>query len=199
MRSNSSLLEALLEITCQHAEGILGNPATESGVLERRISDLELSPLVDKQLVAAALRLASDLCLSGGIKRSLLNRFRAPPPGVAVEAQRRAIESEVRSKGLPMELAGSYVDTLQRQLAVPGPEVAAALWDYASLYDDLWSDPRIGAGTSTRRIMLAMTTILRARSAQLTADGTRRTAERGPRTVGPTANAPQPRLARAGP
>src|SRR6218665_1446069 len=178
MRINSSLLEALLEVACGHAEDILGNSDNDSGAVERRIADLEMSPLVDKQLVAAALRLASDLCLSGGIKRSLLNRFRAPPPGIAVEAQRRAIESEVKSKGLPMELAGSYVDTLQRQLAVPIYEVAALLWDYATLYDDLWSDPRIGAGTPTRRIMLAMTTVLRARSAQRVAEGPRRAAGR---------------------
>jgi len=197
MRSNSSLLEALLEVSCGHAEEILSNSANDSGAVERRISDLEMSPLVDKQLVAAALRLASDLCLSAGIKRSLINRFRAPPPGVAVEAQRRAIESEVRSKGLPMELAGSYVDTLQRQLAVPSPEVAALLWDYATLYADLWSDPRIGAGPPTRRIMLAMTTVLRARSAQHVAEAPRRAAERDvdlPRIGEPAVSGPGSRL-----
>jgi hypothetical protein len=176
MTSNSNLLEILLEASCNQAEELLGDPAVEDQILERKILDLQISPLLDKQLTAAALRLARDLCLSGGIKRNLLNRFRAPPPGVAVEAQRRAIQSEVRNKGLPMELAGDYVDILERRFAVPSDELPEMLWSYASLYDDLWSDPRIGAGTPTRRIMLAMATVLRARSAQLVATRTTPTA-----------------------
>lgn len=166
---HSRLLENLLETASDQAEVLLGGHDVASPVLERRISDLESSPLADKQLIAVALRLALDLGLASGIRNSLIRRFRGPVAGVVIETQRRAIENEVREKGLPMGLAGDYVDTLERRIAVPADELPDVLWNYASLYDDLWSDPRIGAGSATRRIMLAMVTALRVRSAQLVA------------------------------
>jgi hypothetical protein len=163
----SQLLERILISSCTQAEQFLEMHGTSSDALERTTADLEISPLLEKQFLGVALRVAKELCLSGGVRSSLLKRFRLPAPGVAVEAQRRAIEREVEDKGLPMELASNYVDTLQRRIAVPEQELPKALWGYAALYYDLWSDPRIGAQTSTRRIMLAMATILRSRSAEL--------------------------------
>ncbi|MBV1691975.1 hypothetical protein KRR38_30995 [Novosphingobium sp. G106] len=166
---HARLFDDILASSCTQAEQILERYDNTGPAGERRISDLEVSPLLDKQLIAAALRLANDLCLSSGVRTSLFKRFRSPPPGVAVEAQRRTIEREVRDKGLPMELAGDYVDTLQRRLSVPEEALPGILWGYAAIYGMMWSDPRIGARAPTRRIMLAMGTVLRARSAQLIA------------------------------
>jgi hypothetical protein len=170
----SKLLESILIASCSQAEQLLEMHCTSSTALARTTADLELSPLLERQLVGTALRLAKELCLSGGIRPSMLKRFRSPVPRVAIEAQRRAIGLEVKEKGLPVGLAGDYVDQLQRRIAVPEDELPKALWAYAALYDDLWSDPRIGAQTPTRRIMLAMATVLRARSAELNAVRRRR-------------------------
>lgn len=164
---HSELLTSVIITACSQAEQILERHDSDTPFFEQLMRDLELSPLVEKQLIAAGLRLAKDLCLSGGIRRSMMNRFRSPPPGVAVEAQRRAIEREVQEKGLPMELAGDYADNLQRRIEASEQELPDVLWSYAAIYDLLWSDPRIGAGIPTRRIMLAMATVLRGRSAQL--------------------------------
>ncbi|WP_037489610.1 hypothetical protein [Sphingobium indicum] len=166
---HSRLLENLLEAACIQAEGLLREHDPASRALGQLKSDLELSPLVEKQLIGAALQVAMDHCLVSGIRTSLLNRFRALPPGVAIEAQRRSVEADVMQRGLPMELASDYVHTLEHRLALPSHELPEMLWAYGSLYGELWNDPRIGAGTPTRRIMLAMTTALRARSAQLNA------------------------------
>lgn len=173
--AHSGLLESILITSCSQTEQILERHDSDSPVFERLACDLELSPLLDKQFIAVGLRLAKDLCLSGGIRRSLLNRFRSPPPGVAVDAQRRTIEKEVQEKGLPMELAGDYVDNLQRRIVATAQELPDLLWGYGAIYDLLWSDPRIGAGTPTRRIMLAMATVLRGRSAQLATSKSRGT------------------------
>jgi hypothetical protein len=163
------LFDSLLEAASDKAEKALDEHDGDTPALGQVISDLELSPLVDKQLIAAALRLATELCLSGGVRQSLLNRFHSPAPTVAIEGQRRVIERDVKESGLPMELASDYAATLERRIAVPAHELPDVLWSYASIYDDLWSDPRIGARSPTRRIMLAMVTVLRARSAQLVA------------------------------
>lgn len=165
----SQLLERILISSCTQAEQLIEMHGTSSKALDRTTGNLEMSPLLDKQMLGTALRLAKELCLSGGIRSSLLKRFRSPAPGVAIEAQRRAIEREVKDSGLPMELAREYVDKLQSRIAVPEDELPKALWGYAALYDDLWSDPRIGAGPPTRRVMLAMATVLRTRSAEVNA------------------------------
>jgi hypothetical protein len=163
------LLGQLLESASEQAELLLSKHAVMSPALQRLKSDLELSPLLDKQLTATALQVAVDRCLTGGIRASVLNRFRAPAPGVAAHAQRRAVEAEVLQRGLPMELASDYSNTLEVRLAAAPHERPEVLWNYASLYGELWSDPRLGARAATRRIMLAMATTLRARSAQLSA------------------------------
>lgn len=175
------LFDSLLEAASDEAEKALDKHTGDAPGLEGAISDLELSPLVDKQLIAAALRLATELCLSGGVRQSLLNRFHSPAPTVVIDAQRRAIERDVQERGLPMELASDYVATLERRIAVPADQLPDMLWSYASIYVELWSDPRIGARSPTRRIMLAMATALRARSAQLVA------ARSPKRTAPPTA------------
>ncbi|MDE8652781.1 hypothetical protein [Novosphingobium album (ex Liu et al. 2023)] len=177
---HSPLLERLLETASHHAENLLNEHDTSSPAFGRLKSDLELSPLLDKQLTAAALQVAIDRCLAGGIRTSLMNRFRAPVPGIAIEAQRRTVEAEVLQRGLPMELAGDYTAKLESQLAAPRHELPDLLWHYASLYGELWSDPRLGAHAPTRRIMLAMATTLRARSAQLVAEGARNADVRHP-------------------
>jgi hypothetical protein len=165
----SQLLERILITSCTQAEQLIEMHGISSMALDRTTANLEMSPILDKQLLGTALRFAKELCLSGGIRSSLLKRFRSPAPGVAIEAQRRSIEREVKESGLPMELAGDYVDKLQSRIAVSEDELPKALWGYAALYDDLWSDPRIGAGTPTRRVMLAMATVLRTRSAEVNA------------------------------
>jgi hypothetical protein len=169
LNANLSLLERLLKASCIQAEMLLGDYDVTSSALERLKSDLELSPLLDKQLTAAALQVAMDRHLTSDIVASVLVRFRAPFPGVATDAQRRAVEAEVKQRGLPMELASDFSRTLEGRLAIDVHELPTLLWDYASLYGELWSDPRIGARLPTRRIMLAMATTLRARSAQLVA------------------------------
>lgn len=165
--AQSRLMKTLLNVAGNQADSILSDGEISAISLERRISDLEISPLHDKQLLATALRVAGDLGLSSGVRNSLFNRFQNPAPTVAIDAQRRAIISEVKAKGLPMELAMDYANTLERRLTVSPEDLGETLWAYASVYEEIWSDPRIGARAPTRRIMLAMATVLRARSAQL--------------------------------
>lgn len=176
----SRVFNGLLDAAGIEAEEILRTHEADRSPLEWTIYNLELSPLVNKQLTAAALRLANEMCLSGGVRQLLLNRFRQTPHGVAIDTQRRTVEKDIEIWGLPMELAGHYVGVLERGSKVPAQSLPPKMWSYASIYDDLWSDPRIGAGSSTRRIMLAMTTALRARSAQLVA-------ARSPRRLAPRA------------
>lgn len=178
---DSRLFHTLLEAASVEAEKALSDHDGDALTLGRTISDLELSPLVDKQLIAAALRLATELCLSGGVRQSLLNRFRSPAPTVAIDGQRHAIERDIQNAGLPMELAIDYAATLEPRIAVPAHDLPDMLWGYASIYGELWSAPRIGARSPARRIMLAMVTALRARSAQLAA------AKTPQRTTPPTA------------
>ena len=166
---NSNLLEEIIADSCEQVEKLLSFHDADSEALKRRRLDLEMSPLLNKQMMAMALRLASELCLSGGITQIALKRFQSTLPAVAIDAQRRLIESEVYDKGLPMELAGDYADRLEQQIDPDIDRLPEALWAYAGLYEGLWCDPRIYARTPTRRIMLAMATVLRARSAQLTA------------------------------
>ncbi|MCW1432465.1 hypothetical protein [Novosphingobium sp. JCM 18896] len=189
---HSELLTSVVINACSQAEQILERYDSDAPAFEQLMQNLELSPLLEKQFIAVGLRIAKDLCLSAGIRTSMLNRFRSPPPGVAVEAQRRAIEREVKERGLPMELAGDYADTLQRRIVADEQELPDLLWGYAAIYDLLWSDPRIGAGTPTRRIMLAMATVLRGRSAQLAT-----TKSRNPQSSkGEAATHPEIQLAR---
>jgi hypothetical protein len=178
----SRVFDRLLDAAAIAAERVLRAHEDAASSLEWTICDFELSPLVDKQLTAAALRFATEMCLSGGIRQILFNRFRHTAPGVAIDTQRRAVEKDIETRGLPMELASHYVGVLERQPEVSVHDLPARLWSYASIYDDLWSDPRIGAGSSTRRIMLAMTTALRARSAQLIAARSPRRAALGATT-----------------
>jgi len=172
----SRVFDSLLDAAGIEAEKVLRAHEDAAPSLEWTICDLELSPLVDKQLTAAALRFATEMCLSGGIRQILFNRFRQTAPGVAIDTQRRAVEKDIEIRGLPMELASHYAGVLERRSEVSVHSLPVRLWSYASIYDDLWSDPRIGAGSSTRRIMLAMATVLRTRSAQLIAAKTTRRA-----------------------
>lgn len=165
----SVLFDRILTQACAQAEAMLCGRELAEEHVRHAISDLELSPLLDKQIMATALRLADELSLAGGLREKLLARFRSALPGVAVTAQRRSIESEVRDKGLPMILAGDYVDILEKQIEANGHNRSQMLWAYAQLYGELWCDPRISARTPTRRIMLAMSTVLRGRSAHLAA------------------------------
>lgn len=163
------LLNRLLEAACIGADERLSAHAGDVSNLEVAISDLELSPLVDKQLIAVALRLATEPCPTDCARRSLLARFNTVAPTAAIEAQRRAVQKDIEKRGLPMELARNYAATLERRAQVPAHDLPDRLWVYALIYDDLWCDPRIGAPSTTRRIMLAMATTLRARSAELIA------------------------------
>lgn len=182
VQPQSDLFETLLETASAAAEALLNAHPLGSLALAQRQSDLELSPLLDKQLTAAALQVAADRGLSGGVQASLMAWFHTAAPGVTVDAQRRAVDAEVQERGLPMELACDYGAALESRLEAAGVRLPQALWDYAVIYDELWSDPRIGACVATRRVMLAMATVLRARSAQLNAE---RSAKPAPRRAAP--------------
>ena len=162
------LLESIIVESCDKAEWLLSFHEVNSEALRQITLDLELSPLLDKQMLAMGLRLALEFGLTGGISQIALERFRSPASGIAINVQQRAIEGEVYGKGLPMELASDYADKLREQIDVGVDQLPDMLWSYAGLYDEIWRDPRIYARTPTRRIMLAMVTVLRARSAQLT-------------------------------
>ena len=164
----SPLLADLLNTASKEAELLRrGLDISQSASM---IVDLELSPLMHRQLLAVALRLADNLDLTEEIGPSVVEKFTRTLSNAFLEPQRRAVENEVRETGLPMSLAADYARTLERGLSAPSSHVGAALWEYATLYEELWSDPRLGAGAQTRRLMLAMTTVLRTRSAQLAAE-----------------------------
>lgn len=163
--------EDLVETASDQAVGFLAKHDGACNIVKDTITTLELSPLLDKQLLATGLRLASDPDLQGDVEQRMIKHFRSPASSINVDIQRRSIENEVTKKGLPMELALNYTDALEQRAAASDLEIVSILWSYAALYEELWSDPRLGARLPTRRIMLAMKTALRVRSADLAARG----------------------------
>lgn len=131
------------------------------------IERLELSPLAEDQLVATALRLSPSTARPKAIAGALQRYFTTPPGWLAVEAQRRAAWSDMAGRGLPLERATQTAAGIEEQLNVGEAEMPAKLRAYADLYSDLWCDPRIAAPAPARREMLALVSVLHARSASL--------------------------------
>lgn len=159
--------EDLIRTASSQAGAFLVKHGGACEIIDPEIASLQLSPLLDRQLLAISLRLASNHVLQGDLEQRMIEHFRSPASSIEMDVQRRSIENEVKSKGLPMELALNYTDALEQQAAAPHQEIVPVLWSYATLYEELWSDPRLGAPLPTRRIMLAMKTALRVRSADL--------------------------------
>ncbi|MGE4322251.1 MAG: hypothetical protein AB7E60_04400 [Sphingobium sp.] len=178
-----TLLAGLLDAAAREAEEILARPGND--VQLRVICDdgfsqierLHLSPFVEDQLMAVALRLAHE---RGSTRvAALADHFRIPALSIAIEAQRRAVWADGNGGALPMERAARALAVLEGRLQ--GVEdVPTTLRGYAELYADFWCDPRIGATCSARRIMLALVTALHARAEGLeeTMPGRRRSGVR---------------------
>lgn len=131
------------------------------------IDQLELSPLAEDQLLAAALRLYPGAARPRAMVAALRRHFTTPPGWLAVEAQRRAAWGDVAGRGLPIERAAQCAADIERRLKGVRAEVSVKLRAYADLYADLWCDPRIAAPASVRREMLALVSALQARCVAL--------------------------------
>ncbi|WP_339708401.1 hypothetical protein [uncultured Sphingosinicella sp.] len=160
------LLVDLIDRAARRAHDVLRLP---SGILiAKRIEDdglsrierLELSPLVDDQLLALAFRRAGQLD-GASLREDLIQVFEASLSSFAVEAQRRAVMADLPGSGLPVAAAVRTVDALieaENQSCIR--DQSAFFRAYADLYADLWCDPRLGAPVSVRRIMVTMVTRL---------------------------------------
>jgi len=163
------LFMRLLRDAARDAEAILALPGqsawiralADDGMSE--ISRLEESPFAEDQLLAVALRLGGSGTVQGSLLGALSNKFQSPSIRIMIEAQRRAIWKDMGGEGLPLDEAAEIVTALERRLDAMGQDPSVSFGAYAALYSNLWCDPRIGAPSSARRIMLAMVTILNAR------------------------------------
>ena len=63
--------------------------------------------------------------------------------------------------------AKEAVDRIEQEILARGLPRAQELQSWAVLYADLWSDPRIGACSRVRGVMLAMVSLLHERSVHL--------------------------------
>jgi hypothetical protein len=138
------------------------------------IRRLESSPMADDQFVAVALRLARSRMLRGQMEDRLTSYFKMPASSLEIEAQRRTIWRAARDEPLPLARARQAVAAIERDLLERQLDASSGLSRWAALYADLWCDPRIGASAEARRQMLAMVSILHARS-QTLAHGAPRT------------------------
>jgi hypothetical protein len=162
----AGLLVSLIERAARRAYEVLRLP---SGILiAKRVEDdglsrierLELSPQADDQLLALAFRRAGRLD-GTDLREDLIQVFESGFSSFTVEAQRRAVMADLSGSGLPMAAAARAVDALVEAENLSGMcDRSAFFRAYASLYADLWCDPRIGAPISVRRIMVTMVTRL---------------------------------------
>lgn len=163
------LFARLLHEAAREAEAALARPGEQIRIRAlgedglTAIDHLEQSPAAEDQFMAMALRLSGGAESRQRIFALLSEHFRIPPPGIAIEAQRRAIWGNNGVNGVPVDRAADIVQALERRLDAAGADVPQSLGAYASLYTDLWCDPRIGAAPSARRLMLAMVTVLHTR------------------------------------
>ncbi len=170
--SGAQFVDGLLSEAVERAEGMLACPIerTLAGTMDddgfSNLERLEMSPLAEDQLLALALRLASEPGRHGCLRDALAGQFHAAPTSFAIEAQRRAVLSGAEGGRLPTGAARDAVDALAGKLkGHAAPDLSEALAHYAALYADLWCNPRIGAPLAVRRVMLAMVTLLYERSA----------------------------------
>jgi hypothetical protein len=174
-----ALFACLLRDAARRADKMLASP--DEAVRLRCIADdgfseierLELSPLVEDQLIAMALRLSVGREAPRSAADVLDQHFSVPASSIAIEAQRRAIWSEVARGGLPFDQAARTAATIEQRLTSGGDELPRMLQGLAMLYSDLWCDPRIGAAASARREMIALVSVLQARAEPLCGDARR--------------------------
>ncbi|HEX2813670.1 MAG TPA: hypothetical protein VHO04_13420 [Sphingopyxis sp.] len=166
-----ALFTRLLRSASLRANEILsvpGGAARVEAIADDGYSEIERlarSPLADDQLLAVALRLnASGRGAGQPIIARLAQYFHFPAPSIKVEAMRRSIWSEQESAGLPLAAARREVARVESRMSSTARERYLELRAHASLYSDLWCDPRTGAGVEARRLMLAMVTAFSARS-----------------------------------
>lgn len=160
--SQAALLQSLILRAAQRAHEVLGLPSGSGFVREieddglSRLEKLQLSPLVDDQLLALAIRRSAQLDGKDS-ETDLHDLFAAGQSTFAVEAQRRSVLSALSGTGLPTQEAAKAVETIvRREGLLAGSETAAVLRAHADLYADLWCDPRLGAPIPVRQVMLAM-------------------------------------------
>src|SRR3546814_709611 len=168
-----ALFSHLIKSAARRASSMLA-PASEAARLRLPADDgmtaierLEHSPLAEDQIMATALRLSPSAARPKAIASALQRHFTTPPGWLAVEAQRRAAWSDLAGRGLPLERAAQTAVGIERQLNGGHAETSVELRAYADLYSDLRCDPRIAAPAPVRREMLALVTVLRARSATI--------------------------------
>lgn len=168
---NEALFTRLLRSASLRANEILsvpGGAARARMIADDGYSEIERlaqSPLADDQLVAVALRInASDRGAGQPLIARMAQYFRIPAHSLEVEAMRRSIWSEQESSGLPLVAAKREVSRLESRMGSTARERYSELRAHASLYSDLWCDPRTGAAVEARRVMLAMVTAFSARS-----------------------------------
>ncbi len=121
-----------------------------------RIERLELSPIIEDQLLAVAFGRAGYDAVPD-LKSDLTCYFRTGISTFSIEAQRQVVLSGLLEEGLPIGHAAEIVRSLiVKDALFAGKTSSDVFRSHADLYASLWCDPRLGAPTDVRRIMLAM-------------------------------------------
>lgn len=164
------LLPALIAAAAERLEIMLMKPNAAAKFRQlgldklSEIQRLEVSPMAEDQLVAVGLRLAGSRTGRGNISDHLSGYFSKPASSLEIEAQRRSIWKLNRNGGTEKHEAATAASRIENMISQSALPMAEQMRNWAALYADMWCDPRIGATSHARRVMLAMVTLLHERS-----------------------------------
>jgi hypothetical protein len=167
----SDLFEELLDHASERTREILEAPGAAARLRQlgpdnvSGIQRLEASPLVQSQLIAIGLRLAGSRNTPDRTRDSLESYFARPSSSLEIEAQRRSIFKINGNASAPTAEAEAATWQVEQWIRERGGNALVQLPRWAALYEDLWCDPRIAAGAHTRRVMLAMVSLMHERAA----------------------------------
>lgn len=172
------LIDELVKRAAKRAHELLSAPEGAARLRQigadgrSEIERLEASAAAVDQIVSVALRLGGAKASPGGLFERLSTHFETPAASLEVEAERRNIWRADGCDPGPNEDAEVAVAILERGLSgLEDLELSERLSQWAALYADLWCDPRLGATSQARRVMLAMVSLLHERSTALNEGG----------------------------
>lgn len=142
------------EVLCLPSGKLIAKHIEDDGL--SRIERLELSPVIEDQLLALAFGRAGYETVAD-LKSDLTYFLKTGTSTFSIETQRQVVLSGLPDEGLPIAHAAEIVHTLLVGDALFAGKTSSDVFrSHAELYADLCCDPRMGAPIHVRRIMLAM-------------------------------------------
>lgn len=170
---HEDLLESLLTNGASRVMTMLNEPASLATGRQNdsddltEIARLEQSVMAEDQLVAVGLRLAVSRAGRSDVADHLTSYFANSATSLEIEVERRNVWQMNRTVSMRADEAKEAVDRIEQEILARGLSRAQELQSWAVLHADLWSDPRIGACSRVRGVMLAMVSLLHERSVHL--------------------------------